>query len=77
MHLLPTFDEYLIGHKNRSAVIPADKISKSISNNGLFRPIVVVDRQVEGLWKGTIKSKSIDVEYDMFKSLDKNQQTEL
>jgi hypothetical protein len=64
--LLPAFDEYIISYKNRSAVLPDEHFKKSVSDNGIFRPVVVVDGQVTGIWKRTVKSKTVLLEPDYF-----------
>jgi len=46
VYLLPAFDEYLISYKNRSAAITLEDHTKAISNNGIFRPIIVVNGQI-------------------------------
>jgi hypothetical protein len=59
-YLLPAFDELLIGYTNRAATITSIHHPIAISNNGLFRPIVVENGQVTGVWKRiTLKTKVI------------------
>lgn len=67
VYLLPAFDEYLISYKNRSAAITADHHTKAISNNGIFWPIIVVNGQISGLWKRTIKKDTVLIEVDHFR----------
>lgn len=67
VYLLPAFDEYLISYKNRSAAITADHHTKAISNNGIFRPVIVVNGQISGLWKRTIKKDAVLIELDHFR----------
>jgi len=67
VYLLPAFDEYLISYKNRGAMITADHHTKAISNNGIFRPVVVVNGQISGLWKRTIKNETVIIELDHFR----------
>ncbi len=62
VHLLPAFDEYLLGYKDRSAVLPDEYADKVVpGNNGVFQPLIVVDGQVVGIWKYKIKTTSIDI----------------
>ena len=67
VYLLPAFDEYLISYKDRSSAIMLKNHSKAISNNGIFRPIIVVNGQISGLWKRTIKKDSVLIELDHFR----------
>ncbi|GHT24488.1 hypothetical protein AGMMS4957_17590 [Bacteroidia bacterium] len=55
--LLPAFDEYIIAYTDRTAVLPAQNLSKAISSNGVFRPVIVADGQVIGLWKKSPSKK--------------------
>ena len=67
VYLLPAFDEYLISYKNRSAAITLGNHTKAISNNGIFRPVIVVNGQISGLWKRTIKKDTVLIELDHFR----------
>ena len=67
VYLLPAFDEYLISYKNRSAAIAADHHAKAISNNGIFRPVVVANGRISGLWKRTVKKDTVWIELDHFR----------
>ncbi len=67
VHLLPGFDEYLIGYKDRGAVLAAEHAHKIVpGNNGIFMPTIVVDGQVAGTWKRKLKKNAIDVTLDPF-----------
>jgi hypothetical protein len=41
---------------------------KAISNNGLFRPVIVVNGQVTGIWRRTHQKANLLVEVQFFKS---------
>lgn len=60
--LLPAFDEYLISYKDRSAAIHTDHMPHAFTSNGIFKPIIVVNGQVVGIWKRTIKKDKIIIE---------------
>jgi hypothetical protein len=64
IHFLPAFDEYIIAYADRSAIIPIGN-SKAISSNGVFRPTLVVNGQVAGIWRKTA-SKKMPVEVEFF-----------
>lgn len=66
VHLLPAFDEFIISYRDRSPSISMDGHQKTVSTNGIFRPIIVVDGQVIGIWKRTKKKKSIVIEMYFF-----------
>ncbi len=51
LHLLPGFDEYLLGYKDRSAMLTAQAQARIVpGGNGMFLPTVVVGGQVVGTW---------------------------
>lgn len=51
VHLIPGFDEYVLGYKDRGDVLAPDHASKIVpGNNGIFMPALVVDGQVVGTW---------------------------
>lgn len=65
--LLPGFDEYLLGYKNRDAVLEKLHANKVVpGGNGMFLATIVVDGQVIGLWKRRINKSGIIFEYDYF-----------
>ncbi|SEW30481.1 winged helix DNA-binding domain-containing protein [Chitinophaga arvensicola] len=69
--LLPAFDEYFIGYKDRSTLIDMAFSKKVITPNGIFSPILVRNGQVIGTWKRTIKKDSVTIAVDLFKPLKK------
>jgi len=71
VYLLPAYDEFLISYKDRSASITADDHKKAISSNGIFRPVVLVNGQINGLWKRDIKKDEIIIRTEYFRPHDK------
>jgi hypothetical protein len=62
--LLPAFDEYIIAYTDRTAVLPAQNLSKAVSSNGIFRPVIVANGQVIGLWKKSpTKKQAVLLDY--------------
>lgn len=55
VHLLPSYDEYLLGYKDRTDVLPKEYYLKAFTNNGLFFPIILCRGQVVGNWDKPIK----------------------
>jgi hypothetical protein len=71
IYLLPAFDEFLISYKDRSASLPLENFDTTISNNGTFRPIIVMNGQVTGIWNRTIQNDKAIIELNLFKTQDK------
>jgi winged helix DNA-binding protein len=62
IELLPAFDEYLLGYKDRAAVLAVEDATKVVpGKNGVFLPTIVVDGRVVGTWKRKRKKNSIDI----------------
>jgi hypothetical protein len=72
VHLLPAYDEFLIGYRERSASLPAALNKPTISENGIFYPIIVSNGQVIGLWKRTFGKAKVAVEIAFFNKPDKS-----
>ena len=70
VHFLPAFDEFIISYADRHAALPMENFSMSVSSNGIFRPVIVVNGQVAGIWKRTIKKDKVLVETTFFQSPD-------
>ncbi|MDN7242465.1 winged helix DNA-binding domain-containing protein [Planococcus sp. N028] len=70
--LLPGFDEYLLGYKDRSAVLSeAHTFNVIPGKNGVFLPTIVADSQIMGTWKRTPKKKTVELILTPFASLEK------
>ena len=66
-YLLPAYDEFIISYRNRDMIIPeGENRKKAISNNGIFRPVILHNGQVIGLWKRSVKKEAVYVELDFF-----------
>jgi hypothetical protein len=73
VHLLPGFDEYLLGYKDRGASLdPLDARKISPSQNGMFFPVIVIDGRVAGTWKRAIGKKKVTVKASPFAPMKKN-----
>lgn len=70
VHLLPAFDEFIISYKDRSATLSIDHHKRAVSTNGIFRPTIVVDSQVIGLWRKTTLKNKVTIETDFFHKQD-------
>lgn len=70
--LLPGFDEFMLGYKDRSAALAVVHAQKIVpGNNGVFLPTIIVNGQVDGLWKRTTRVRSTKIDLLPFESLSK------
>jgi DNA glycosylase AlkZ-like len=71
LHLLPGFDEYLLGYKDRDAILATEHASKIVpGNNGVFLPTVVIGGRVLGTWKRTVRKNAVSIQLIPFIQLE-------
>jgi len=68
---LPAFDEYIVSYKDRSTVFDPIWHKEAITSNGIFKPIIVVDGLVVGIWKRTVQKNKVVIEPIFFDPKDK------
>lgn len=67
VRLLPAFDEYLIGYRDRSALIDPDRMHDVVpGRNGVFRPALLVDGRIAGTWSRAVSARGVRVEVQHF-----------
>jgi len=66
IHFIPAFDEFIISYKERKASLPYEDHKKSVSDNGIFWPVIALDGQVIGTWKREIKREKVIVRHSLF-----------
>ncbi len=68
--LLPGFDEILLGYADKSAMIgPAYEALWCPGGNGMFKPFIMAEGRVVGLWSRKLKKKSVAVTVQPFEAL--------
>lgn len=60
-HLLPAFDEYLVGYQDRRAVLDPQMVKRINAGGGMLSPTIVFDGQVVGTWKRTLKQDRVTI----------------
>jgi hypothetical protein len=74
-HLLPNYDEYFIGFKDRSAIGEVAKQANIKANDPSFLAnVIILDGQVIGGWKRAIKKDRALVEFSPIVELTKDQE---
>jgi hypothetical protein len=69
-HLLPGFDEYMLGYKDRSfALAPEHANAICPGNNGIFIATIVIDGAVVGTWSKTDKKNTVQIKLNPFEPL--------
>ena len=64
VHLLPGFDELVLGYADRTCTVPAEHAERIVpGRNGVFRPTVVSAGRVVATWRtGRGKARPVEVE---------------
>jgi len=68
-YLLPGFDEFMLGYRDRDAAIPESFRAMLKPANGVFTPIIVIDGRVVGTWRRTANARAMKVEITPFAPL--------
>lgn len=69
-HALPGFDEYLLGYKDRRAVLDAAHAAQVCpGGNGMFASTIAVNGRIIGVWKRTLKKQSVVITATPFTKL--------
>ena len=68
VHLLPNYDEYGIAYKDRDAV-PYVPRPRRIESAGEFAHLLVIDGQLVGRWRRTLKTSTVVVEAQPYRRL--------
>ena len=74
VHLLPGFDEYILGYTVRSHQLGdhLDTYGTHVASNGMFAPTIVVDGRVVGIWKRTLSGKAVRFSVTEFERLSRS-----
>jgi hypothetical protein len=68
-HLLPAFDEYTVGYKDRGAILNPKYAKRLNAGGGMLNPVIVADAEVVGTWKRSLKKDAVVVTADAFSNL--------
>lgn len=66
LHLLPSYDEYLLGYKDRSGVILPKHYAKAYNTWGIFYPVILHRGKLIGNWQKKGKGKGMKIETSYF-----------
>lgn len=76
VHLLPTYDEYVIGYKNRDSMMDRSR-SARIAVREEYGQLLVVNGRVKGSWKRTLHASGARVEVRPLAPLSSDESEEL
>jgi hypothetical protein len=73
-HLLPIYDEYVMGYKGRSAMLGALEREKFNAGSIAFGNLIVIDGMLVGSWKRTLSKREVSIETNFNARLTKVEQ---
>jgi hypothetical protein len=69
VRLLPYFDSYLLGHKEREHLVSVQHRSNIYRPQGWIAPVVLVDGRASGVWAQARQGKHLSVNVSAFEPL--------
>jgi hypothetical protein len=74
VYLLPNYDEYTVGYRDRSAIFDGSHLDKlSAFRESILTQVIVINGQVSGTWKRTLKKNEVVMEFVPFTALTEEQ----
>jgi hypothetical protein len=70
VRLLPAWDTYLMGYRDRDFLVGPDLLPQVIPGGGILRPSIVVDGALAGTWTSKRSGKKLTIELEPFEELD-------
>ncbi len=78
VHLLPDFDEYVVAYTDRRTIFDPARVSQVDGRgNLLFNNTILIDGQVSGTWKRTLRKEAVEITPNPFTSLSGAENTAL
>jgi len=72
-HLLPAYDEFTVGYRERSAAVEAHERARPGLGSLLLGPVILIDGQIRGTWQRTIEKNRVIIHARPFSRLDAGQ----
>ena len=66
--VLPAFDEFTVSYADRSPSMRPETGNTAILSNGIFKPIIVENGEVTGVWKRTVKPKKVEISCEILQN---------
>jgi hypothetical protein len=72
-HLLAPFDDYMLGYRDRSWALDPVHTKRVNAGGGMPRPTIVLNGEIVGVWRRTIKDDRVVVAQELFRGLDESE----
>jgi hypothetical protein len=70
--LLPAFDQFILGYRDRQASLALVHHKRAVSSNGIFYPVILMKGQAIGTWKRVKVKEMVNVSLNWFGKPGKN-----
>jgi hypothetical protein len=77
VRLLPAFDSYLLGYRDRDAIIGNSPAKRIYAGGGWIHPAVIVDGRIVGTWKSAKTKRNLVVSVELFMRANRSLRTAL
>ncbi|RKT77191.1 winged helix DNA-binding protein [Terracoccus luteus] len=78
VHLLPQWDELLLGYRSRDVSLPPERFRAVVpGRNMVFKPTLVVDGEVAGTWRRVARRGGVVVEVSPFAAMSARRRRQL
>ena len=79
VHLLPGFDEYMLGYVGRSHQLGEhlETYGSRVAANGMLAPTVIVDGRAVGVWRRTLSASNVAFDVTEFRPFSARERTAL
>ena len=69
IRLLPYFDTFLLGHKERHHLVPSGQRPSVYRTQGWIAPVVLVNGRVIGVWETSLEKRHLHVRVTKFEPI--------
>ncbi|TLZ71010.1 MAG: winged helix DNA-binding domain-containing protein, partial [Methanobacteriota archaeon] len=69
VRLLPNFDSFLLGVKDKSHLVDAAHYKRVYRPQGWLSPVVLIDGRVAGVWSYSRKRRRLEIRVEAFQTL--------
>lgn len=73
VHLLPNFDVYLLGHRNKVHLVDDANYKRIFRAAGWISPVLLIDGRIAGVWSQQKKGKRLLIQLEPFGKLTRRQ----
>jgi len=69
IRLLPSFDIYLLAHREKDHLLSAQHYKRVYRNQGWLSPVVLINGAIAGVWSYKLENKKVNVMIEPFRKL--------